>query len=213
LRLLAIGRLVPVKQFEVAIEAVALANKRAGYRVAELVVAGDGPERGNLEALAQALSSDCRVMFAGWLEPGQVSEELQRSDALVLTSSFEPYGVVVLEAMAAGRPVLASDRLMAAIDRDEGTGAVLLHPSADVDCLASQIELLGSSRAKLQQASIAARSTAERWPPERAVSILTETIAMHKRRSERDIVGSQALSVEPTTGKSSSAAASETGTH
>src|SRR2546430_261132 len=49
LRLLAIGRHVPAKQFEVAIEAVALANKTAGTCVAELGLAGAGPERAKLE--------------------------------------------------------------------------------------------------------------------------------------------------------------------
>ena len=90
LRLLAIGRHVRVKQFEIAIQAVAVANKKAGRDLVELVLAGDGPERTNLEALAQSLNCQSNVSFPGWLEPGEVYDELRQADALVVTSSFEP---------------------------------------------------------------------------------------------------------------------------
>jgi glycosyltransferase involved in cell wall biosynthesis len=172
LRLVAIGRFVSLKQFEVAIEAVALANKRAGYQLAELVLAGDGQERANLETLTRSSGCETSVSFPGWLEPGEVHEELIRSDALVVTSSFEPYGVVVLEAMAAGRPVLASQGVMAAQDRDEGTGAVLLHPFGDVECLANQIVSLAIDRELLARGALAARATAEKWPSSRAAAII-----------------------------------------
>jgi len=183
LRLLAIGRHVPVKQFEIAIRAVAVANKEAGCDLVELVLAGDGPERANLEVLTQSLNCQNIVSFPGWLEPGEVYDELRQADALVVTSSFEPYGVAVLEAMAAGRPVLASEGVTAALDRDERTGAVLLHPSGDVECLASQIVLLASDSEKLRQASLVSRATAEAWPPERASSILDEAIVRSNKRS------------------------------
>jgi glycosyltransferase involved in cell wall biosynthesis len=172
LRLLAIGRLVPVKQFEVAIEAVALANRQAGRELADIVVVGDGPERTSLDRLAQSRATDVNVSFRDWLEMNQVYAALRQADALVLTSKFDAYGVVVLEAMAAGRTVLASVGVIAARDRDEGTGAVLIHPIGDVECLAEQIKLLGTDRERLRKASLAARATAEKWPPIRACAIL-----------------------------------------
>lgn len=176
LRLLAIGRQVPVKQFEVAIEAVALTNKKAGRELAELVMVGDGPERASLEALADSLSCKGAVSFPGWLELDEVKREVKRADALVITSKFEGYGVAVLEAMAAGRPVLASEGVVAALDRDEGTGAVLLHPIGDVECLAEQIAFLASDRQRLRQASVASRATAEKWPRERAITLIGEVL-------------------------------------
>lgn len=172
LRLLAIGRHVRAKQFEVAIEAVALANKRAGAELAELVIVGDGPERTSLEAVANSLRSEASVRFLGWLANDAVYQELGDVEALVVTSRFEPYGVVVLEAMATGRPVLASEGVVAAVDRDEGNGAVFLHPIGDVEYLARQIFSLASDREKLRRASLAARVTAEKWPPERASEII-----------------------------------------
>ena len=181
LRLLAVGRFVPFKQFEVAIQAVALANQRAGCVLAELVIAGDGPERANLEALAQGLGCETTVSFSGWLEIGEVYEALRQADALLVPSRFEAYGVVVLEAMAAGRPVMASAEVVAALDRDEGSGAVLLHKIGDVESLAEQINLLATNREKLGSASIASRQTAEKWPPERAATIVGKVLESTKR--------------------------------
>ncbi len=181
LRLLAIGRHVRVKQFEVAIEAVALANTNAGRELAELVMVGDGTERANLEAFAKALGCETSVIFAGWLETDEVYKELREADALVLTSKFDAFGVVVLEAMAAGRAVLASEAVVAALDRDEGNGAVLLHPIGDAQCLAEQITSLASDRERLRQASVASRATAEKWPRQRAITIIDEVLNKTKR--------------------------------
>jgi glycosyltransferase involved in cell wall biosynthesis len=171
-RLVAVGRHHPVKQFEVAIAATALANRSAGRELAELVLIGDGPERASLEARAKVEGCESSVSFAGWLEIDEVYRELAEADALVLTSKFDAFGVVVLEAMAAGRPVLASEAVVAASDRDEQTGGVLLHRVGDAVCLAEQIVSLATDNEKLRQASLAARSTAEKWPPTRAANIV-----------------------------------------
>jgi glycosyltransferase involved in cell wall biosynthesis len=176
LRLLAIGRHAPVKQFEVAIEAVALANRTAGASLAELVLAGDGPERATLEALARSVANEAVVSLTGWLETSEIQEQIMKADALVIPSRFEPYGVVVLEAMACGRPVLASEGVVAARDKDQGTGAVLVHPIGDIQHLASQIVSLASDPVLLEKASLAARATAEEWPLSRAVAIIDQVL-------------------------------------
>jgi glycosyltransferase involved in cell wall biosynthesis len=185
LRLLAIGRLVPVKQFEVAIEAVALANSAAGRQLAELLIVGDGPERPMLEALAQSkgCAKGCEesISFSGWLETDEVYKELRKADAFIITSQFEPYGVVVLEAMAAGRPVLASQAVVAARDRDEATGAIYLHRTGDIRVLAEQIAMLASDHQELRKASIASRATGKKWPQERSVTIIDEIMKKTKR--------------------------------
>jgi glycosyltransferase involved in cell wall biosynthesis len=172
LHLMAIGRHVPVKAFEVAIEAVALVNQRAGQSVVTLEVIGDGPERKSLEALARSLNLNDVVEFPGWLSNDAVRRRLRDADALVITSKFDAYGVVVLEALAGGRPVLASNRVMAARDRDDGFGAILFHPAGDAEFLAQQIKLLAGDQNVLRMASEAARAIAEEWPLTRAAAIL-----------------------------------------
>lgn len=177
LRLLAVGRQVPIKQFEVAVRAIFEVNAD-GRAIAELVVAGDGPERAKLKELAASLA----VHFPGWLPNAEIYKELERADALVLTSQFDAYGVVVLEAMAMGRPVLASDGVIAARDRNEG-GAIFLHPAGNAEVLAEQIRGLAADRHLLRQVATAARAVAEKWRPERAATILDGLLIKTKQGS------------------------------
>lgn len=181
LRLLAIGRQVPVKQFQIAIDAVALANARAAKPLAELVLVGDGPERTNLESRSLSVAKLANIHFMGWLEMDETLETLRGADALVLTSRFDAFGVVVLEALSTGRPVLASAGVMAARDRNEGTGAILIHAIGDVGALAEQIALFATDNRSLQSASIAARANAEKWAPHRAGAILDQVLGRTRR--------------------------------
>ena len=187
LRLIAVGRHVPAKAFEVAIEAVALANRNAGRRLATLELVGDGPERKSLEALARSMSLDDAVRFSGWIENDQVWKRLREADVLVITSKFEPYGVVVLEALANGRPVLASDQVVAALDRDDRKGAIFFHPAGDPEPLARQIKTLAENRNVLETSAAAARAIAEEWPLTRAAVILQPVLdQVNQHRSERN---------------------------
>jgi glycosyltransferase involved in cell wall biosynthesis len=172
LRLIAVGRQVSVKAFEVAIAAIALVNKNAGRCLATLELVGDGPERRRLEALAKSKGPDDVVKFSGWVENDQVWKLISDADALIIPSRFEPYGVVVLEALANGRPVLASDQVVAALDRDDGKRAIFFHPAGDPRPLAEQIRTLSENRNFLKASSLAARAIAEEWPPARAAAIL-----------------------------------------
>jgi glycosyltransferase involved in cell wall biosynthesis len=174
--LIAVGRHVAIKSFNVAIEAIALANKRAGKTQCELVLVGDGPERLPLERLAKTLRADRAVRFTGWLDNVNAREELDRSDALIVPSTFEGYSVVVLEALAQGRPVLASQNVTAAIDRNNGSGALVFHDSGDANALANQIEQLANNRDELERRAAAARAIAEEWPAERAVQIMQRVL-------------------------------------
>ena len=199
LRLIAIGRLVKVKQFEVAIKAVALTNARANQRSVELVLVGDGPERSTLESTGKSLGCADAIHFCGWLEAEELFRQIELADALVLTSSFDAYGVVVLEAMARGRPVFASDGVVAALDRDDGSGAIITHPAGDTELLAQQIELLANDRERLLRAALAARAIAEKWKPQRAASILDSVLVKSKRGATlvRNRRGQAAESLEP----------------
>ena len=103
-RVLAVGRLVEKKGFDVLLEALALVPP-GQHRIA-LTIAGDGPMRAALEARARALPAHVTVHFAGWRQ--QVAPLYAQSDLFVLPSRDEPFGIVVLEAMAAGVPIIAT---------------------------------------------------------------------------------------------------------
>ncbi|WP_198376491.1 glycosyltransferase [Neoroseomonas rubea] len=99
-RLLAMGRLHRNKGFDVALRALALLPG------AHLSIAGDGPERAALEALARDLGVADRVAFLGWRR--DVGALLAGSDIFVCSSRHEPLGNIVLEAWSAARPVVAA---------------------------------------------------------------------------------------------------------
>jgi glycosyltransferase involved in cell wall biosynthesis len=102
-RSLAAGRLAPQKNFALMLRAFA-AGARAGDR---LTIAGDGPERAHLEALAGSLGIAEQVAFLGHV--ATIDPLLAEHDALLLSSDYEGLPGVVVEALAAGMPILATD--------------------------------------------------------------------------------------------------------
>lgn len=73
-----------------------------------LNIGGDGIERPRLEALARHLGVSDRVRFLGALTREQVAEAMAQADAFVLSSRYETFGVVIIEALAMGTPVVAT---------------------------------------------------------------------------------------------------------
>jgi glycosyltransferase involved in cell wall biosynthesis len=116
--LVTVGHLVPVKAQELIVGALPLLP---GVR---LVVAGDGPNRGMLEALARDLNVADRVNFLGAVPQSQLRAHYGAADAMVLASSREGWANVLLESMACGTPVVAS--------RVWGTPEVVAAPEAGV---------------------------------------------------------------------------------
>ncbi|SDF31138.1 glycosyltransferase [Limimaricola pyoseonensis] len=105
-RLLFVGRLAAVKGVPVLLQALAAARRdRPGLR---LDLVGDGPERAAIERLAAALGLGEAVRFHGYLGQAEVARMLAETGTLVLPSFAEGVPVVLMEAMAAGRPVIAT---------------------------------------------------------------------------------------------------------
>ena len=105
-RFIFMGRLVDWKAVDLLLEAFRAASEK---ELISLQIIGDGPMRADLEALALTLDVAGKVTFSGWLSQQDCALELAQSDALVLSSLFECGGAVVLEAMAAGLPVIATN--------------------------------------------------------------------------------------------------------
>lgn len=101
------GSLLEGKGFDVLLKAFSvLRRERTDCR---LTIMGGGPEESNLKALTKELNiSDC-VSFTGRYERKQFFEKLYESDAFVLASRHETFGVVYAEAMACGKPVIATE--------------------------------------------------------------------------------------------------------
>jgi glycosyltransferase involved in cell wall biosynthesis len=86
----------------------ALLHLRSQGVEAKLVLAGDGPLRPDLEALAHHLGIADLVHFAGFLDLAAVRRALERCTLFVLPSRAEPFGIALLEAMAHGKPIVAT---------------------------------------------------------------------------------------------------------
>lgn len=101
--LLSVGNLVENKGHHIAIEALAQLPE---FR---LVIAGEGPQRRSLELLAIQINVANRVQFLGRLNQDQLAKCYSAADMLVLASSREGWPNVLLESMACGTPVIATD--------------------------------------------------------------------------------------------------------
>jgi glycosyltransferase involved in cell wall biosynthesis len=104
--LLTLGALTPQKGMDLLLQAFARWQPTAGD--VHLHVAGDGPERARLQALAQQLGVAARVRWLGALAPAEVPACMAACDAFVLASRHESFGVVLVEALMAGKPLLAT---------------------------------------------------------------------------------------------------------
>jgi teichuronic acid biosynthesis glycosyltransferase TuaC len=101
--LLAVGNLVPLKRHRLMVEALAL------LPTVDLVIVGEGPERGAIGALARSAGVSDRLRLFGRLPQEQLPEVYSAADLLLLVSTHEGWPNVLLESMACGTPVLVSD--------------------------------------------------------------------------------------------------------
>jgi glycosyltransferase involved in cell wall biosynthesis len=156
-RVLCVGRLVPAKGFDLAVEALpALARRHPGLTLA---IAGDGPERARLERLARETGVGDRVSFEGWISPERVCARMSEASVIVLPSHQEGLPVVAIEAAWSGRPVVATNVSgMAEVVAHGRTG--LLVPAGDRDALARAIDEIVSDPGRARRMGSEARRLA-----------------------------------------------------
>ena len=157
--LLHVGRLAPEKGVERIVEAFRLARDLVpdGARRLRLVLAGGGPS----EARVRAAAPD-GVIILGQLDRRQTLPTLYASaDAFVFASLTETLGLVVLEAMASGLPVIAAPAGGVADNLRDGDNGIA-YPPADVGAMAHAIARLAVDRDLYARLAAGARRTAER---------------------------------------------------
>jgi len=133
---LSVCRFYPRKRLDVLLRAVAL----LGGRMPELEVriVGNGPERARLQHLARELEVERSVTWVGDLSIDRLAAEYNRADVFCLPSAQEGFGIVFLEAMAAGKAIVAAD---AAAVPEVVSHGVLIEPD-NSEALANALILL-----------------------------------------------------------------------
>ncbi len=158
-RLATVLRLDPIKGVRVLIDALAALSDSG--RDLEAVIIGDGPLRAELEAEAADRGLGDAIRFAGYLSQDAVAEELRRADIFVLPSFAEGVPVVLMEAMASGLPVVATQvgGVSELVDHQESG---LLTPPGDIAALIDALARLIDDPALRAQYGAHGRQVVER---------------------------------------------------
>ena len=158
-RVIYVGRLEPVKGLLVLLEALASLKRR--HPDMHLTVVGDGTSRAAIEAEALRLGLTDRTTFVGYKTQEEVAALLAKADMLVLPSFAEGVPVVLMEAMASSKPVIASR--VAGVQElvHDGVNGFTVPPS-DAVSLADRIEQLFADHGLCERLGHAGRQMIER---------------------------------------------------
>jgi len=176
--LLAVGRLERQKGFDVLLDAMPAVL--AAHPAARLTIVGEGRERARLEQRIRRLGLEGSVELAGWRE--DVGELLRGATLLVHPSRWEGFGLVLLEAMSAGTPVVATDvgAIPEVVQRD-ATGLIV--PPSDPAAIAEAVtRLLSEPEVARAMGRRGRRRVTEVFAP---ASMAAETAAVYRDALER----------------------------
>jgi glycosyltransferase involved in cell wall biosynthesis len=149
---------------------------KANLSNAFLLYAGTGPLLPHLESEAARLGIASRVRFLGFVNQSQLPGVYTSADLLILPSEFEPFGVVVNEAMCCGCAAAASDRCGAARDLVVPVCPDFVFRCGGVDALAELMRRAFADPARLKELSRAALAHVQTWSPERNIACTVEAI-------------------------------------
>ena len=134
-----------------------------------LLFAGEGPLRETLQSEAIRLGCSDRVRFLGFVNQSQLPACYTAADLLVLPSEYEPFGLVVNEAMLCGCMAVTSDQAGASRDLIAPVDPSFIYPCGDVDALAALLRRAFSDRQHLARLRIAAGERMKTWSPQEYV--------------------------------------------
>jgi len=169
-----VGRLGKEKGVEYLVDNLAKVSQK--HPNTYLLIIGDGPERKNLISQAKKLGIKKKVIFTGYLKwPREVSLAYQASDFFVMASHTETFGVVLVEAMINGLPVVAfHDEAFDNIIENNANGYMV----EQKDELYKAMDLLLSSEELRKKMGQTARKTAKKFSIENHVK---ETLKLYER--------------------------------
>jgi glycosyltransferase involved in cell wall biosynthesis len=141
-----------------------------------LIFAGDGPLRAQIEREAAILGVSERVRFLGFVNQSQLPAVYASSDLLILPSEYEPFGVVINEAMCCGCPAIVSDRVGAGPDLVEPIGSTLIFPCGNIDALVQRLSGLVANPGRLHEISRLCISHMQVCSPQRTAALIGDAV-------------------------------------
>jgi glycosyltransferase involved in cell wall biosynthesis len=187
---LSVGRLIARKNLATLIRAFRSASRSMKGVEMGLVIVGTGEERGELERLA---AGDPRIHFTGGVAPADLSRWYALSDALVLISRDEPWGLVVNEAMACGLAILAHQHCGATPDLVDDENGIVLTGFGEEEVAEALRRLATLPPTRLRQMQERSQQRIADWGIEATAAALIEAVertpfppqtAQHRRTEE-----------------------------
>ncbi len=173
---LTVARFVPKKNLSALIAAYALFRSQSTSNTIDLVLLGDGPLKDELRTLVATLRLTEVVHFPGFAQYDTLPEWYGMALGFILPSTVEQWGLVVNEAMAAGLPVLVSERCGCATALVEPNRNGWTFPPDDVEAMAARMRDLASLPDEGKAFGQRSRDIIAAWSPERfAQELLSAT--------------------------------------
>lgn len=184
---LAVGRLVPQKGYDVLIKAFAQVRERmADWR---LVFLGEGPQEAELQKLAENLGVATRIEWRGHV--ADPFAFYRGASIFVLPSRYEGMPNALLEAMSFGLPAIVSDASPGPLEViDQGENGLIV-PTDDVAELAAALTHLAGDEAARKRLGAAARQRVQAFLPDRAINDWAIAIGLSEDRQQEDLAKPQ----------------------
>lgn len=152
------------------------AFERASLDHALLLFAGEGSQRKELEQEAAQLKIQDRVRFLGFVNQSLLPALYTGADVLVLPSDYEPFAVVVNEAMCCGCPVIVSDKVGAGPDLVSPVRPEFVFPVGNIAALAATLQLAFADRRELRETARLAGLHVEQHAPRVTIARTIEAV-------------------------------------
>jgi glycosyltransferase involved in cell wall biosynthesis len=162
---------------------------KAAVTGAFLVMAGDGPQRAEVENEIAALGIGANVRLLGFVNTSQLPGHYKAADLLVLPSRYDPCPFVVPEAMFSGTPVILSDAVVGRADMIDPGKSGYLYPCGNVDALAGLLRKILPDRSLLQQLKDGVALQMQSWTGQDYVDSWVSGIELALSRKHRRLAG------------------------
>jgi glycosyltransferase involved in cell wall biosynthesis len=169
-----VGSLVPRKGVRCLVEACSHL-KKAGNHSFSILILGDGPQRQELEALSHECDLNDQIIWTGRIDYADIATYFHYSDIFVLPTLEDTWGMVVLEAMLLGKPILCSDGAGASELIEEGQNGYRFE-AGNSEELAAMMKKFIDNPEKIDDMGKASKRIMEKYTPAAAAEMMSKVI-------------------------------------